>query len=88
MDMGFFRIYYQIILPMLKPILATIALLSFRQGWNEYILLFVFTMTNDKLRPLTVGVNKECWRRYCSMEYHVCRCDNFNCPDFDCLLLL
>ena len=26
---GFFRIYYQIILPMLKPILATIALLSF-----------------------------------------------------------
>ena len=54
---GFFRIYYQIILPMLKPILATIALLSFRQGWNEYILPLVFTMTNDKLRPLTVGVN-------------------------------
>ena len=42
---------------MLKPILATIALLSFRQGWNEYILPLVFTMTNDKLRPLTVGVN-------------------------------
>ena len=37
--------------------MATIALLSFRQGWNEYILPLVFTMTNDKLRPLTVGVN-------------------------------
>lgn len=54
---SFFRIYWQIVLPMLKPILATIALLSFRQGWNEYILPMVFTMTNDSLRPLTVGVN-------------------------------
>ena len=27
------------------------------KGWNEYILPLVFTMTNDKLRPLTVGVN-------------------------------
>lgn len=54
---SFFRIYYLIILPLLKPVMATIALLSFRQGWNEYILPLVFTMTNDKLRPLTVGVN-------------------------------
>ncbi len=54
---GFFRIYWNIILPMLKPVMATIAILSFRQGWNEYIMPMVFTMTNPKLRPLTVGVN-------------------------------
>ena len=54
---SFFRIYYQIILPLLKPVMATIALLSFRQGWNEYILPLVFTMSNASLRPLTVGVN-------------------------------
>lgn len=54
---SFFQIYRMIILPLLKPVMATIALLSFRQGWNEYILPLVFTMTNDKLRPLTVGVN-------------------------------
>ncbi|MBR0406722.1 MAG: carbohydrate ABC transporter permease [Clostridia bacterium] len=53
----FFQIYYRVIIPMLKPVLATIAILSFRQGWNEYILPRVFTMTNDSLRPLTVGVN-------------------------------
>ena len=53
----FFQIYYKIILPMLKPIMATIAILSFRQGWNEYILPMVFTMSNDAMRPLTVGVN-------------------------------
>lgn len=54
---SFFQIYYMVILPLLKPVMATVALLSFRQGWNEYILPLVFTMTNDKLRPLTVGVN-------------------------------
>lgn len=54
---SFFQIYYKIIIPMLKPVMATIAILSFRQGWNEYILPMVFTMTNDSLRPLTVGVN-------------------------------
>jgi multiple sugar transport system permease protein len=34
-----------------------VALLSFRGGWNEYILPLVFTMTNAAKRPLTVGVN-------------------------------
>ncbi len=53
----FFQIYRLGILPLLKPVMATIALLSFRQGWNEYILPLVFTMTNENLRPLTVGVN-------------------------------
>ena len=53
----FFQIYRLVILPLLKPVMATIALLSFRQGWNEYILPLVFTMTNENLRPLTVVVN-------------------------------
>lgn len=54
---SFFEIYYRVILPTLKPVMATIALLSFRQGWNEYIMPLVFTMANDARRPLTVGVN-------------------------------
>ena len=53
----FFQTYRLVVLPLLKPVMATIALLSFRQGWNEYIMPLVFTMTNEKLRPLTVGVN-------------------------------
>ena len=53
---SFFGIYSRVILPVLKPILATVALLSFRGGWNEYILPLVFTMTDASKRPLTVGV--------------------------------
>lgn len=54
---SFFMTFVKIIAPVLQPVIATIALLSFRQGWNEYILPLVFTMTNDSMRPLTVGVN-------------------------------
>ena len=54
---NFFQTFWKIILPVLRPILATVALLSFRGGWNEYILPLVFTMTNQAKRPLTVGVN-------------------------------
>lgn len=53
----FFQTFYKVITPLLKPVIATIALLSFRQGWNEYVLPLVFTMSNDAMRPLTVGVN-------------------------------
>lgn len=53
---SFFKIYWRIMLPVLKPVLATIALLTFRGAWNEYIMPLVFTMSNQALRPLTVGV--------------------------------
>lgn len=53
---SFFGVYVRIILPIIKPAIATVALLAFRGGWNEYILPLVFTMTNAKMRPLTVGV--------------------------------
>ena len=53
----FFQTFYKIILPLLRPILASVALLSFRGGWNEYIMPLVFTMTEPSKRPLTVGVN-------------------------------
>lgn len=52
----FFQTFYKIILPVLKPILATVALLSFRGGWNEYILPLVFTMTDASKRPLSGNV--------------------------------
>jgi raffinose/stachyose/melibiose transport system permease protein len=53
---GFFRIYWQIILPLIKPVLGVIGLFSFRMSWNDYILPAIFTMTRPDLRTLTVGV--------------------------------
>jgi ABC-type glycerol-3-phosphate transport system permease component len=53
---SFFRTYYNIILPLCKPILATIALLSFRHAWNDYLLPMVFTSGKTSQYPLVVGV--------------------------------
>jgi ABC-type glycerol-3-phosphate transport system permease component len=51
-----FRIYWNIILPLIRPILGVVGLFSFRDAWNSYILPAIFTMMNKKLMTLTVGV--------------------------------
>ncbi|MDR0405518.1 MAG: carbohydrate ABC transporter permease [Clostridiales bacterium] len=52
----FFGIYCRVILPMLKPILATVAILTFQWSWNDYIMPTIFTMTNPKQQTLIVGL--------------------------------
>lgn len=51
-----FRIYYSIMLPLIRPILGVVALFAFRDSWNAYILPSIFTATNKNLMTLTVGV--------------------------------
>lgn len=53
---SFFRIFWSVILPLLKPVIATVGLLSFRDAWNDYLLPLVFTLPNPSNSPLTVGV--------------------------------
>ena len=53
---NFFRIYYEIILPLIKPIIATIGLITFRDAWNDYLMPLVFTLSNPQQSPLIVGV--------------------------------
>ncbi len=53
---GFFGIYYKIIFPLLKPVIATIALMTFMGSWNNYMLPMVFTINNLDQAPLTVGI--------------------------------
>lgn len=52
----YFRVYWNIILPLIKPILGVVALFTFRTAWNDYITSLVFTMSNPLLKPLTVAV--------------------------------
>lgn len=53
---GFFKTYCIIILPLIKPIIATVAVLSFKSVWNSYLLPSVVTMGVDYLKPLTVAI--------------------------------
>ncbi len=53
---SFFRTYRDIIIPIIKPILATVGLLEFKNAWNNYLIPLAFTLSNKTIRPLTVGV--------------------------------
>ena len=53
---SFFTIYRSIILPLCKPLIATIGILEFRASWNDYLLPLVFTLSNPDRMPLVVGV--------------------------------
>lgn len=48
--------FFRIILPLLKPIMATIAVLTFNSSWNSYIMPAMFTLTNPKQQTLIVGI--------------------------------
>ena len=53
---GFARIYASIIFPLIRPLMATVGLISFRLAWSDYLLPYVFTIANPSRRPLVVGV--------------------------------
>ena len=53
---SFFGIFMKIIFPLLKPVLATIAILSFQGSWNDYIMPTIFTLTKPEQRTLMVGL--------------------------------
>jgi multiple sugar transport system permease protein len=52
---GTLQILWQIILPLSRPILATMAIITFVQGWNNFLWPLIVTDT-DNLRVLTVGI--------------------------------
>lgn len=52
---GIYRTFFQIILPLVKPALATISIFTFLSTWNE--MMFAITFINsEKYRTLTVGI--------------------------------
>lgn len=52
-----FRILWTIMLPMARPTIAIIALLTFMSSWNNYFFPMVWT-TTDEVRTLPLAVNR------------------------------
>lgn len=53
---NFIQTFFRIIAPLLKPVLATVGILSFQGSWNEYLMPTIFTMNNPSQRTLIAGV--------------------------------
>lgn len=50
-----YRIYFQIVLPLLKPAMATLVIMQSFQIWNDYLMSSLFASTNQ-LKTLTVAI--------------------------------
>jgi multiple sugar transport system permease protein len=52
---GFFQTWWRIIIPMSRPVLTAIAILSFMYHWNDYMGPLIYLSSTEKL-PLSVGL--------------------------------
>jgi len=53
---SFLGTFIKVILPLLKPVMATIGILSFQGAWNDYLLPMIVTLGNPSQRTLPVGL--------------------------------
>jgi ABC-type glycerol-3-phosphate transport system permease component len=53
---GFLRTFFQVMLPLSKPIIGTVTLFSFIGAWNAFMVPLVFTLGRTELRTLGVGM--------------------------------
>jgi raffinose/stachyose/melibiose transport system permease protein len=53
---SFPRIYWQIALPLAKPMIGTVALFEFIDNWNSFFIPLVFTLGQPDLRTVAVGM--------------------------------
>lgn len=66
-----YQVFYKIILPLLKPILAVVGLFAFRTAWNDYITGLVMTITAPELKTLTVAVVQLKYSVNAAAEWHI-----------------
>lgn len=53
---SFHQLFWQIMFPLARPMLATIGLFTFIGSWNNFLIPLVFTLGNSDLRTLPVGL--------------------------------
>lgn len=53
---GDFRVFFQIMLPLAKPALATVGTFAFISCWNDLFTPLIF-LTAEKMYPITVGLS-------------------------------
>lgn len=63
-----FEIYWRVVLPLVRPALATVALLTFVQSWNEYFLPLIFLRSEQNF-PITLGMTQ--FRLQFDVQWHL-----------------
>lgn len=66
-----YGIFFKVVLPLIKPILAVVMLFAFRNFWNDYVTTLIMTITNPKLQTLTVAVVQLKYSVNAAAEWHI-----------------
>lgn len=66
-----YGVFWRILMPLMTPILAVVALFVFRNTWNDYITTLIMTVTNPKLQTLTVAVVQLKYSVNAAAEWHI-----------------
>lgn len=66
-----YGVFWRIVLPLMTPILAVVALFVFRNTWNDYITTLIMTVSNPKLQTLTVAVVQLKYSVNAAAEWHI-----------------
>jgi raffinose/stachyose/melibiose transport system permease protein len=53
---SYFEIFRHIVLPLARPVVTTVAILTFLGNWNEFVFAFML-VKSEGLRSLSVGIN-------------------------------
>lgn len=53
---GFLRTFFRVVLPVAKPVIATIAIVQFIYAWNAFFVPLIFTLGAPELKTLAVGM--------------------------------
>lgn len=54
---GFMRIYWHVMMPLIKPVIATIAIFTFMGTWNNFLMPLIY-LNDERLFPLALGLFK------------------------------
>lgn len=52
----YYQVFLRIMLPLSKPVFATVGIFNFVSAWNDFMVPLVFTLNRPKLRTLGVGL--------------------------------
>jgi len=66
-----YAVFFRIILPLLKPILAVVALFTFRSSWNDYLISFILSIFSPNIKTLTVAVVQLKYATNAAAEWHI-----------------
>ena len=53
---GFFKIFWYVMLPLARPIAVTVIIMQVLHAWNDFLLPLVITLANPAIRTLSVGI--------------------------------